>query len=97
MFIVPCYLTDLIASSHSAAPLPDHLPFYLATINYVIKTDLKLNSLLFHFIIHVFMPLSKRNKRFLLTLLCCIRFASTQIGADHAENSIQLPTLCEWA
>ena len=53
----------------------------LATINYVIKTKLKINSLLFHLIIHVFMLLSKRNKRFLLTLSCCIRFASTQIGA----------------
>ena len=67
--------------SISLVPVPDHLPFYLATINYVIKTDLKLNSLLFHLIIHAFMLLSKRNKRFLLTLSCCIRFASTQIGA----------------
>ena len=88
-FIVSCYLTVLIVYSHSAALLPDrwflYTWFFLATSIYVIKTDLKRNSLLFHFTIHVFILLSKRNKRFWWQLAVSVEKYERKIAVLNEE------------
>jgi hypothetical protein len=58
---------------------------FLATSIYVIKTDLKRNSLLFHFTIHVFILLSKRNKRFWWQLTVSVEKYERKIAVLNEE------------
>jgi hypothetical protein len=65
-------LSSTSARSMSLVHVPEHLPF-LAAIIYFIKTELKQPLISFHLII----LLSKRNRRFLVSLSGCIRLSTS--------------------